>query len=824
MKKNECKKYIDFNEEAKQLENILIKYKNTRVQFVDPNFHPKLKIKELSKFEFNTKAISWKRIDELYNAPLFQKDLINPNFIFQGSLADCYFISAITRVASEPYLVKSFFNIETPEKILGPVQDSINIKCGAVVVYFYCFGRRTPVLIDTLVPTIRDGKLKFSRPLDTTKSPWFCLVEKAYAKLNGSYSNIESGFSSEAIYSFFLYDPIIKEIGDLTSHEKISKMTVFDRLMKYQKQGAVMSASIHLYNNFNNVTKKEINQKNLVLNHSYSLLKARKCGNKCFILLKNPWGKKEWNGPWSKNSPLWTSKLKEELEYNEIQNGTFWMNSKDFFRYFTFFMISKPIHPEWFCRRFCVQLTPGKHDGYELTNKRSRIEMKPNFVFQVTTPIPDGKKCRFHIIVERRSRQFKNKKKNSQYPEYCIFFGNAKGKKLNSKNIFNCKSEMFFSSDLISSFTYDVYSNDTITTIILNRLNKSNFTEDFYVLLYSKFDFKLYNLDYPEYLMNEVENRGVVFENYSKKNPEISLPLVPSFVKGKNVITFADSIDDALSSSREEEIERIRYEIDAEQSEASLDALYPFNDTFNLTYNNKVKYCKETSKINIKSNKSIFDIEKESEKIDILNKKSDTENDDKIIITENRIDDDEIQPITKRKIRKNLSVVIKNKRKQPPISINKPRHKIEFITSDSDEESSSSSNSREIDKKEIPIIIVKKKKEIEPIKKEKETSFIIENKMVANKEKEEFIMSKSREVNAVNNEDKYIANLLSKMMYEKEKEIKKIGNQKNDGKNIYCLNMQLEKEKLQFQLLKEKVECDEFDLELENLSKFYLNE
>ena len=54
MKKNECKKYIDFNEEAKQLENILIKYKNTGVQFVDSNFHPKLKIKELSKFEFNT--------------------------------------------------------------------------------------------------------------------------------------------------------------------------------------------------------------------------------------------------------------------------------------------------------------------------------------------------------------------------------------------------------------------------------------------------------------------------------------------------------------------------------------------------------------------------------------------------------------------------------------------------------------------------------------------------------------------------------------------------------------------------------------------------
>ena len=108
-------------------------------------------------------------------------------------------MSALSYISSQPEKVPDFFDHRV-ELYLGKEEDSINLKCGAVVIYFYAFGRRVPVLIDTLLP-MKKGQLRFSNPIDNTKSPWFCLVEKAYAKLNGSYSDIIGGTLPQAIYS-----------------------------------------------------------------------------------------------------------------------------------------------------------------------------------------------------------------------------------------------------------------------------------------------------------------------------------------------------------------------------------------------------------------------------------------------------------------------------------------------------------------------------------------------------------------------------------------------------------------------------------------------
>jgi len=48
------------------------------------------------------------------------------------------------------------------------------------------------------------------------------------------------------------------------------------------------------------------------------------------VRLRNPWGKLEWKGDWSDNSPLWTPKLKAELRVVDSDNGIFYMSISDF--------------------------------------------------------------------------------------------------------------------------------------------------------------------------------------------------------------------------------------------------------------------------------------------------------------------------------------------------------------------------------------------------------------------------------------------------------------------------------------------------------------
>ena len=63
------------------------------------------------------------------------------------------------------------------------------------------------------------------------------------------------------------------------------------------------------------------------------------------------------------------------------------MIDKDYFRYFTTVEVSLPFLPEWYSRRFYVQITPGEHDGYNVESSKAKIAERPNFAFQVTQPI-----------------------------------------------------------------------------------------------------------------------------------------------------------------------------------------------------------------------------------------------------------------------------------------------------------------------------------------------------------------------------------------------------------------------------------------------------
>jgi len=53
------------------------------------------------------------------------------------------------------------------------------------------------------------------------------------------------------------------------------------------------------------------------------------------LRLRNPWGKGEWNGPWSDNAKEWTPSLLKHFNYEFANDGTFFMCFSDFIKYYS---------------------------------------------------------------------------------------------------------------------------------------------------------------------------------------------------------------------------------------------------------------------------------------------------------------------------------------------------------------------------------------------------------------------------------------------------------------------------------------------------------
>jgi hypothetical protein len=68
----------------------------------------------------------------------------------------------------------------------------------------------------------------------------------------------------------------------------------------------------------------------LVGGHAYSLLDAREVFGHKLVRVRNPWGSFEWDGDWSDHSSLWTPELKQAVNFEAEDDGSFWMCLRDF--------------------------------------------------------------------------------------------------------------------------------------------------------------------------------------------------------------------------------------------------------------------------------------------------------------------------------------------------------------------------------------------------------------------------------------------------------------------------------------------------------------
>uniref|UniRef100_A0A672TQH6 Calpain-3 n=1 Tax=Strigops habroptila TaxID=2489341 RepID=A0A672TQH6_STRHB len=336
------------------------------ILYEDPDFPPN----ESSLFYSQKVPIKfeWKRPREICENPRFIIGGANRTDICQGELGDCWFLAAIACLTLNKKLLC---------KVIPHDQSFIQNYAGIFHFQFWRYGDWVDVVIDDCLPTY-NNQLVFTKSSQRNEF-WSALLEKAYAKLHGSYEALKGGNTTEAMEDF---------TGGVTEFYEIKDAPKdIYKIMKHAiDRGSLMASSIddHLGFSYGSAPRSDIGEliarmvKNLensqmsyptvdyqatddrpawtivpmqyetrmscglVKGHAYSVTAVEETtfkGEKIrLVRLRNPWGQVEWNGPWSDKSEEWTFINEEEkirLQHQIVEDGEFWISFEDFMRHFT---------------------------------------------------------------------------------------------------------------------------------------------------------------------------------------------------------------------------------------------------------------------------------------------------------------------------------------------------------------------------------------------------------------------------------------------------------------------------------------------------------
>ncbi|CAI5770501.1 calpaincalpain-9 [Podarcis lilfordi] len=262
----------------------------------------------------------WKRPGEIVKDPQFILGGATRTDICQGELGDCWLLAAIASLT---------LNESTLARVVPLDQDFGPGYAGIFHFQFWQHNEWLDIVVDDRLPTFKD-RLVFLHSADHNEF-WSALLEKAYAKLNGSYEALKGGSTIEAMEDF------TGGVGEMFEVKKAPE-NFYDILKKALKRGSMVGCSIDTSSAAESEARTPYG---LIKGHAYSVTGIDEVdyqGRKVkLIRVRNPWGQVEWNGPWSDNSHEWRSvspSEKKRLYQTALDDGEFWMKFDDFQSHF----------------------------------------------------------------------------------------------------------------------------------------------------------------------------------------------------------------------------------------------------------------------------------------------------------------------------------------------------------------------------------------------------------------------------------------------------------------------------------------------------------
>nr|XP_020864992.1 calpain-3 isoform X2 [Phascolarctos cinereus] len=350
----------------KTFEQLHKKCMEKKVLYVDPDFPPD----ETSLFYSQKFPIQfvWKRPPEICENPRFIIGGANRTDICQGDLGDCWFLAAIACLTLNERLLF---------RVIPHDQTFTENYAGIFHFQFWRYGDWVDVVIDDCLPTY-NNQLVFTKSNHRNEF-WSALLEKAYAKLHGSYEALKGGNTTEAMEDF---------TGGVTEFFEIkdAPRDMYKIMKKAIERGSLMGCSIDDGTNMTygtspgcsmgeliarmvkNLDNSQLRDSDLdprgtddrptrtivpvqyetrmacglVKGHAYSVTGLEETtfkGEKVkLVRLRNPWGQVEWNGSWSDGWKDWVlidKAEKSRLQHQVTEDGEFWMSYEDFMYHFT---------------------------------------------------------------------------------------------------------------------------------------------------------------------------------------------------------------------------------------------------------------------------------------------------------------------------------------------------------------------------------------------------------------------------------------------------------------------------------------------------------
>ncbi|KAJ7955438.1 calpain-type cysteine protease DEK1 [Quillaja saponaria] len=298
--------------------------------------------------------------------PCLFSGAVNPSDVCQGRLGDCWFLSAVAVLTEVSRISEVIITPEYNEE-------------GIYTVRFCVQGDWVPVVVDDWVPCESPGKPAFATSKKGNEL-WVSILEKAYAKLHGSYEALEGGLVQDALVD--LTGGAGEEIDMRSAEAQIDLASgrLWSQLLRFKQEGFLLGAGSP------SGSDVHISSSGIVQGHAYSLLQIREVDGHKLVQIRNPWANEvEWNGPWSDSSPEWTDRMKHKLKcVPQSKDGIFWMSWQDFQIHFRSIYVCRIYPPEM---RYSVH---GQWRGYSAGGCQDYDTWHQNPQFRLRATGPDA--------------------------------------------------------------------------------------------------------------------------------------------------------------------------------------------------------------------------------------------------------------------------------------------------------------------------------------------------------------------------------------------------------------------------------------------------